>query len=65
MQASFGLPYLSTHLSFREIADQLFVAPNTVKTHVRGIYRKLDVSSRGTAVERARCAGLVEPGMGA
>jgi LuxR family maltose regulon positive regulatory protein len=53
------LGYLPSHLSCREIADRLYVSPNTVKTHIRGIYRKLDVSSRGHAVERARGAGLV------
>jgi LuxR family maltose regulon positive regulatory protein len=54
------LGHLPSHLSFREIADRLFVSPNTVKTHARGIYRKLGVSSRGSAVELARHAGLVE-----
>jgi LuxR family maltose regulon positive regulatory protein len=59
------LRFLPSHLSFREIADRLFVSPNTVKTHARGIYRKLGVSSRGNAVERARGAGLVDADMGA
>ena len=53
------LRYLPSHLSFREIAEQLYVSPNTVKTHARGIYRKLGVSSRGNAVELARGAGLI------
>jgi LuxR family transcriptional regulator, maltose regulon positive regulatory protein len=56
------LSYLPSHLSFREIADLLYVSPNTVKTHARGIYRKLGVSSRGHAVDRARGAGLVPAG---
>ena len=55
------LRYMPSHLSFREIADRLYVSPNTVKTHARGIYRKLGVSSRGNAVDRARGAGLVDP----
>ena len=54
------LRHLPSHLSCREIADCLYVSPNTVKTHVRGIYRKLGVSSRGHAVECARGAGLVD-----
>jgi LuxR family transcriptional regulator, maltose regulon positive regulatory protein len=53
------LSFLPSHLSFREIADFLYVSPNTVKTHARGIYRKLGVTSRGNAVDRARGAGLV------
>jgi LuxR family transcriptional regulator, maltose regulon positive regulatory protein len=59
------LRFLPSHLSFREIADRLYVSPNTVKTHVRGIYRKLGVTSRGNAVDRARGAGLVDSGVGA
>jgi LuxR family transcriptional regulator, maltose regulon positive regulatory protein len=54
------LRHLPSHLSFREIAKLLYVSPNTVKTHARGIYRKLGVSSRGAAVDLARGAGLVE-----
>jgi LuxR family transcriptional regulator, maltose regulon positive regulatory protein len=54
------LHHLPSHLSFREIAARLYVSPNTVKTHARGIYRKLGVSSRGEAVELARGAGLVQ-----
>jgi LuxR family transcriptional regulator, maltose regulon positive regulatory protein len=59
------LRFLPSHLSFREIADRLYVSPNTVKTHARGIYRKLGVSSRGHAVDRARGAGLADPLAGA
>jgi LuxR family maltose regulon positive regulatory protein len=45
------LPLLPTHLSFREIAGQLYISPHTVKTQVTSIYRKLGVSSRSEAVE--------------
>ena len=54
------LGYLPSHLSFRQIAERLFVSPNTVKTHARSIYRKLGVSSRGSAVDYARDAGLLD-----
>jgi LuxR family transcriptional regulator, maltose regulon positive regulatory protein len=57
------LRFLPSYLSFREIAERLHVSPNTVKTHARGIYRKLDVSSRGNAVDRACDAGLVDPNL--
>jgi LuxR family maltose regulon positive regulatory protein len=53
------LQYLPSHLSFREIAERSFVSPNTVKTQAQAIYRKLDASSRGEAVERAGRAGLL------
>lgn len=54
------LRFLPTHLSFPQIAEQLFVSPNTVKTQAQGLYRKLGVSARGEAVERARAAGLLD-----
>ena len=56
------LHFLPTHLSFREIAADLFVSPNTVKTQARSIYRKLGVSSRAEAVACARMAGLLKEG---
>lgn len=54
------LQLLPTHRSFPEIAAQLIVSPNTVKTQARSIYRKLGVASRSEAVERARAAGLID-----
>jgi LuxR family maltose regulon positive regulatory protein len=53
------LPLLTTHLSFREIADRLFVSRNTVKTQAISVYRKLGVSSRSEAIDRAAELGLV------
>jgi LuxR family maltose regulon positive regulatory protein len=55
------LQYLPTHLSFPQIAGQVFVSPNTVKTQAQGVYRKLGVTSRREAVEHARAAGLLDP----
>ncbi|HEX4760661.1 MAG TPA: LuxR C-terminal-related transcriptional regulator, partial [Thermoleophilaceae bacterium] len=54
------LQFLPTHLSFPEMAERLYVSANTVKTHARSVYRKLDASSRGEAVVRARDAGLLD-----
>ena len=54
------LPYLATHLMFPEIASRLFVSRNTVKTEAVSIYRKLGVSSRSEAIERAVEVGLLE-----
>ena len=47
------LRYLPTHLSFAEIADEVFVSRNTVKTQAIAVYRKLGVTSRAAAVDRA------------
>ena len=55
------LPLLSTYLSFQDIADRLLISRNTVKTHAMSIYGKLQVSSRGEAVERSVELGLLEP----
>ncbi len=54
------LPMLSTHMSFREIGDRLFVSRNTIKTQAISVYRKLGVSTRSAAVERAQHLGLIE-----
>lgn len=55
------LRYLPTNLALREIAAELGVSPNTVKTHVRHLYAKLGVNGRSAAVERARTLGLLAP----
>ena len=54
------LPFLSTHLSFQEIGQRLFVSRNTIKTQAIAVYRKLGVSSRSEAVARAAELGLVD-----
>ena len=53
------LPYLQTHLTFAQIAQRLYISRNTVATHVHAIYRKLAVSSRDDAVQRATAAGML------
>jgi len=55
------LPLLATHLSFREIGERLFVSRNTIKTQAISVYRKLGVSNRSAAIERAAEIGLVDP----
>jgi LuxR family maltose regulon positive regulatory protein len=56
------LRYLPTMLTSQEIAGELFVSLNTVKSHLKNIYRKLDADGRRHAVRRARELGLVAPG---
>jgi LuxR family maltose regulon positive regulatory protein len=53
------LRLLPSQLSLREIADELYVSHNTVKTHSRMLYRKLAVTTREEAVQVARRRGLL------
>jgi LuxR family maltose regulon positive regulatory protein len=53
------LRYLPTLLTMNDIARELSVSPNTVKSHLRHIYRKLGVGSRRDAVRQARRLGLL------
>jgi LuxR family maltose regulon positive regulatory protein len=53
------LHYLPTMLTAGEIADDLYLSVNTVKSHLRSIYRKLDTPTRRAAVERARDLDLL------
>ncbi len=54
------LPMLSTHLSFPQIAAELFLSRNTIKSEAMSLYRKLGASSRNQAVARSRELGLLE-----
>jgi LuxR family maltose regulon positive regulatory protein len=56
------LRYLPTNLSRPEIAGELSVSLNTVGTHLRSIYAKLQVRDRSAAVRRARELGLLAAG---
>jgi LuxR family maltose regulon positive regulatory protein len=53
------LRLLTTQLSSTEIAQELFISANTVRSHVKSIYGKLNVHSRVDAVERAEELGLL------
>ena len=52
---------LPSHLSFREIADELYLSPNTIKSQAQAIYRKIGASSRAEAVSCAEAVGLLDP----
>ena len=58
------LRLLATTLSQREIAQELYVSVNTVRTHIQGVYRKLGAASREEAVAAARDHGLLPGGAG-
>jgi LuxR family maltose regulon positive regulatory protein len=55
------LRYLPTNLSAPEIAGELYLSLNTIRTHMRHLYAKLAVHTRADAVERARALGLLAP----
>jgi LuxR family transcriptional regulator, maltose regulon positive regulatory protein len=57
------LRYLPTMLTNAEIGAETFVSLNTVKTHLRSIYRKLGARNRADAVERARTLSLLPRGI--
>jgi len=54
------LPMLCTHLSFPQIAEEMFLSRNTIRSQAYSLYRKLDASSRSQAVTLARKLGLLE-----
>ena len=54
------LRYLATGLARRDVAARLYISLNTVKSHTRELYRKLDATSRADAVARAEALGLLD-----
>ena len=55
------LRYLPTNLTGPEIAGELYVSVNTVKSHMRSLYAKLGTHTRAKTVARARALGLLAP----
>jgi LuxR family maltose regulon positive regulatory protein len=50
---------LAQRMSNKEIAEKIFISPETVKRHTINIYQKLSVNSRRQAVDRARDLGIL------
>jgi LuxR family transcriptional regulator, maltose regulon positive regulatory protein len=51
---------LLPHHTVREIAQELFLSVNTIRSHIRALYRKLGVNTRADAVSRATAMGFIE-----
>jgi LuxR family maltose regulon positive regulatory protein len=51
--------FLPSHLTQSEIGRRMYISSNTVKTHMKGLYRKLGATSRSEAVDLARACGLL------
>jgi LuxR family maltose regulon positive regulatory protein len=58
------LELLAQRQQYKEIAEILFISKATVKSHLRNIYRKLDVHKRSKAVEKAHALGVLGPDKG-
>jgi LuxR family maltose regulon positive regulatory protein len=54
------LRMLDSDLSISQIAERLHLSTNTVKSHIRAVYRKLGVTNRADAVSRACSCGLLD-----
>ena len=54
------LRLLATDLTIRQIGEHLFLSPNTIRTHIRALYRKLGAHARPDAVARATALGLLD-----
>ena len=54
------LRLLGTDLTTREIGERLFISANTIRSHKRALYHKLDVHTRADAIARATALGLLE-----
>ena len=54
------LPLLATHLSYPEIATELFLSKHTIKFQAHSLYRKLGATSRSQAVTRSRTLALLD-----
>jgi LuxR family maltose regulon positive regulatory protein len=54
------LELLARRFSYKEIAQQLFITPGTVKRHTLNIYQKLNVQKRNDAVDAAQRLGILD-----